>query len=189
VPEWRIKSEDTVLRTPWFGMSLAAVELPGGQCLEHYVLRRPPVVLTAMLDDQDRVLLVWRYRFITGTWGWELPSGLAGPQEDLPAAAAREALSETGWEPLDPRPLLQLHELPGLAGAVQHIFWTDRARQCGEPGWETTRLDWVPLRDAPALTAAGEIRAASTAAALLHLQASPPRDRESAAHPTDNSGN
>jgi len=89
------------LRTPWFGVSLAAVDLPGGQCLEHYVLRRPPAVLTAMLDDQDRVLLVWRYRFIPGTWGWELPSGLAGPQEDLPAAAAREALSETGWEPLD----------------------------------------------------------------------------------------
>jgi 8-oxo-dGTP pyrophosphatase MutT (NUDIX family) len=179
VPEWRIKSEDTLLQTPWFGVSLAAVELPDGQRLEHYVLRRPPVVLTAMLDDQDRVLLVWRYRFIPGTWGWELPSGLAAPEEDLAAAAAREALSETGWEPQDLRPLLQLDELPGLAGAVQHVFWSDRARQCGEPGWETARLDWVPLRDAPALTAAGQIRASSTAAALLHLLASPPRNHES----------
>jgi 8-oxo-dGTP pyrophosphatase MutT (NUDIX family) len=179
VAEWRITSEDTVLGTPWFGVSLAAVELPGGQSIEHYVLRRPPVALTAVLDDQDRVLLVWRYRFITGAWGWELPSGLAGPQDDLAAAAAREALAETGWEPLDPRPLLQLHELPGLADAAQHVFWTDRARQCGEPGWETTRLEWVPLRDAPALIAAGQIRASSTVAALLYLQASPPRDRAS----------
>ena len=65
--EWRITSEDIVLQTPWFEVSLAAVELPGGESLEHYVLRRPSVVLTAMLDDQDRVLLVWRYRFITGT--------------------------------------------------------------------------------------------------------------------------
>jgi len=174
VPEWRIEGEDSVLRTPWFGVSLAAVELPGGQRLEHYVLRRPPVVLTAMLDDQQRVLLVWRYRFITGSWGWELPSGLADPQEDLPGAAAREALAETGWEPMDPRPLLQLHELPGLAGAVQHVFWTDRARQRGEPGWETTRLDWVPLGDVPSLVTTGQIRASSTAAALLHLRASPP---------------
>jgi 8-oxo-dGTP pyrophosphatase MutT (NUDIX family) len=178
VAEWRIKSEETVLRTPWFGVSVAAVELPDGQAIEHYALRRPPVVLTAMLDDQDRVLLVWRYRFITSTWGWELPSGLADPQEDLPTAAAREALAETGWEPVDLRPLLQLQELPGLADAVQHVFWSDRARQCGEPGWETTRLEWIPLRDAAALTAAGQIRASSTAAALLHLQASPPRNRD-----------
>jgi len=183
VPEWRIESEESVLGTPWFGVSLAQVELPGGQRLEHYVLRRPPVVSTVILNDQDRVLLVWRYRFITDSWGWELPSGLADPQEDLPAAAAREALSETGWEPLDPRPLLQLHELPGLAGAVQHVFWTDRARQRGEPGWETARLDWIPLRDAPTLVSAGQIRASSTAAALLHLQASPPPNREPAPTP------
>jgi 8-oxo-dGTP pyrophosphatase MutT (NUDIX family) len=104
-----------------------------------------------------------------------LPSGLASPEEDLPAAAAREALSETGWEPLRPRPLIQLHELPGLAGAAQHVYWTDRARQCGEPGWETVRLDWIPLRDTPALIAAGQIRASSTAAALLHLLAAPPQ--------------
>lgn len=88
---------------PWFGVSLAAVELPDGQAIEHYVVRRPPIVLTAMLDERDRVLLVWRYRFITGTWAWKLPSG--------------------------------------LAHAVQHVFWTDRARQCSEPGWETTRLE------------------------------------------------
>lgn len=87
--EWRIISEDILLDTPWFGVSRAAVELPGGQSLEHYVLRRPPVVLTAMLDEQDRVLLVWRYRFITGTRAWELPSGLAGRDDELSAAAAR----------------------------------------------------------------------------------------------------
>jgi 8-oxo-dGTP pyrophosphatase MutT (NUDIX family) len=177
VAEWRITSEDIVLQTPWFEVSLAAVELPGGKSLEHYVLRRPSVVLTAMLDDQDRVLLVWRYRFITGTRGWELPSGLAGRDDELPAAAAREALAETGWEPLDPRPLVQFDELPGLAAAAQHVFWTDRARHRGAPGWETERLDWIPLREVPALVAAGQVRASSTAAALLHLHAARPRGR------------
>jgi 8-oxo-dGTP pyrophosphatase MutT (NUDIX family) len=41
-------------------------------------------------------------------WGWELPSGLADPAEDLAAAAAREALKETGWEPEGPELLLRL---------------------------------------------------------------------------------
>jgi hypothetical protein len=90
VAEWRIRSEDAVLRTPWFEVSLAEVELPGGQGLEHYVLRLPPVVLTAMLDDQDRVLLVWRYRFIPGTWGWELP-----PRDHRPAPHAPDSSGES----------------------------------------------------------------------------------------------
>jgi 8-oxo-dGTP pyrophosphatase MutT (NUDIX family) len=80
-------------------VGVADVELPGGRRIDHYLFRLPPVVLTAMQDDQDRVLLILRYRFIPGTWGWELPSGLADPAEDFAAAAARETLKETGWEP------------------------------------------------------------------------------------------
>jgi 8-oxo-dGTP pyrophosphatase MutT (NUDIX family) len=169
VAEWRITGQESKLQTPWFEVRLAGVQLPDGRNLDHYLFRLPPVVLTAMVDDRDQVLLVWRYRFIPGTWGWELPSGLADPAEDLAAAAAREALKETGWEPVDPAPLIQLQALPGLTDSVQHVFWSARAHHRGEPGWETTRMDWHPLRDAAALIATGQIRESSTAAALLQL--------------------
>jgi 8-oxo-dGTP pyrophosphatase MutT (NUDIX family) len=177
VVDWRMTSEEGVLRTPWFEVMLARVELPDGQSLDHYLFRLPPVVLTVMADEHDRVLLVWRYRFIPGTWGWELPSGLADPAEDLAAAAAREAVTETGWEPLDPAPLIQLQPLPGLADSVHHVFWSRRAQQRGEPGWETTRTEWLPLSDAAGLITSGQIRAASAAAALLHIQATRPPAR------------
>jgi 8-oxo-dGTP pyrophosphatase MutT (NUDIX family) len=173
VAEWRITGQESLLRTPWFEVLQAGVELPDGRNLDHYLLRLPPVVLTAMADERDRVLLVWRYRFIPGTWGWELPSGLADPREDLAAAAAREALKETGWEPLRPVPLIRLQALPGLADSVQHVFWSERAVHRSEPGWETTRIEWHPLRDAAGLIASGQIREASTAAALLHLASRP----------------
>lgn len=88
---WKNLGEKPVVHTPWFQLNIAEVELPGGRRLDHYVLRRPPVVLTAVLDSSDRVLLLWRHRFIPNSWGWELPSGIADPAEDL-AAAAREAL-------------------------------------------------------------------------------------------------
>ncbi len=45
------------------------------------------------------VLLLWRHRFITDTWGWEIPAGGIDPGETPPDAAARETLEETGWEP------------------------------------------------------------------------------------------
>ncbi|MGH3407768.1 MAG: hypothetical protein ACRDRJ_35495 [Streptosporangiaceae bacterium] len=47
----------------------------------------------------------------------------------------------------------------------------------GGSHWIPGRLDWIPLREVPALIAAGQVRASSTAAALLHLHAAPPRGR------------
>jgi hypothetical protein len=59
--EWKTLGEKPVVRTPWFQVGLADVELPGGRRIDHYLFRLPPVVLTAMQDDQDRVLLILRF--------------------------------------------------------------------------------------------------------------------------------
>jgi len=61
---WKTLSEEPVVRTPWFQVGLADVELPDGRRIDHCLFRLPPVVLTAMHDQQDRVLLILRYRFI-----------------------------------------------------------------------------------------------------------------------------
>ena len=167
--EWKTLGEEPVVRTPWFQVGRADVELPDGRRIDHYLFRLPPVVLTAMQDDRDQVLLILRYRFIPGTWGWELPSGLADPAEDLAAAAAREAFKETGWEPEGPEPLLRLEVSAGLTDSVHHVHRSFRATQLGEPGFETVRMEWFPLGDMPAMIASGEIRAASTSAAVLMI--------------------
>jgi 8-oxo-dGTP pyrophosphatase MutT (NUDIX family) len=168
---WKNLGEKPVVETPWFRLNLAEVELPGGHRLDHYLLRLPPVVLTAVLDSRDRVLLLWRHRFIPDSWGWELPSGIADPAEDLGAAAAREALKESGWEPLRLRLLLRLEPSGGLTDSVHHVYWTGQATYRGEPAaaFEAERIDWLPLSEVPALIADGQIRAASTVAALLWL--------------------
>ena len=74
---WKNLGEKPVVDTPWFRLNMADAELPGGRRLDHYVLRLPPVVLAAVLDAEDRVLMLWRHRFIPDTMGWELPSGIA----------------------------------------------------------------------------------------------------------------
>jgi 8-oxo-dGTP pyrophosphatase MutT (NUDIX family) len=169
--EWKTRGEEPVVRTPWFQVDKADVELPDGRRIDHYLFRLPPLVLTAMQDDQERVLLILRYRFIPGTWGWELPSGLADPAEDFAAAAARETLKETGWEPESPELLMRLEASAGLTDSVHYVYWTSRARQRGEPGFETVRMEWFPLGDMRAMIANGEIRAASTSAAVLMIGA------------------
>jgi ADP-ribose pyrophosphatase YjhB (NUDIX family) len=173
--EWRNLGEEPVTETPWFRLRQARVELPGGRQLDHYLLRLPPLTLTAMLDEQDRVLLLWRHRFIPGTWGWELPSGIAGPGAgaDLTATAARQALAESGWEPAEPRLLVTLRQNAGLTDSAAHVFVSRQAVHRGPPqaDFEAARIEWIPLARIPAMVAGGEITDAVTAAALLVLNA------------------
>jgi ADP-ribose pyrophosphatase YjhB (NUDIX family) len=174
---WRNLGEQPVVETPWFRLRQARVELPGGRQLDHYLLRLPALTMTAMLDGESRVLLLWRHRFIPDSRGWELPSGIAAPGADLAATAARQALAESGWEAIAPRPLLTLQQNSGLTDSAVHVFVTRRAMHRGPPeaDFEAERIEWIPLTDAPALISGGQVKDASTAAALLWLRASMPR--------------
>ena len=169
---WKNLGEKPVVDTPWFRLNMADVELPGGRRLDHYVLRLPPVVLAAVLDAEDRVLMLWRHRFIPDTLGWELPSGIADPAEDLAGAAARQAFNESGWEPGELRPLVRFEANSGLSDSVNHVFWTRRAIHRGDPpaAFEAERIDWIPLDQVPQLIVGGQIRSAVTAAALMLLR-------------------
>ncbi|HEV8223383.1 MAG TPA: hypothetical protein VGQ05_24220, partial [Streptosporangiaceae bacterium] len=44
---WRNLGEQPVVETPWFRLRQARVELPGGRQLDHYLLRLPPLTMTA----------------------------------------------------------------------------------------------------------------------------------------------
>jgi 8-oxo-dGTP pyrophosphatase MutT (NUDIX family) len=182
---WRNLGEQPVVETPWFRLRQARVELPGGRQLDHYLLRLPPLTMTAMVDERDRVLLLWRHRFIPDNRGWELPSGIAERGADpaeLAASASRQALAESGWEAVGMRPLLTLQQNGGLTDSAVHIFVTREAIYRGPPeaDFEAERIEWVPISAGPELIAAGQVRDASTAAALLWLQsaarAAAPRD-------------
>jgi 8-oxo-dGTP pyrophosphatase MutT (NUDIX family) len=169
---WINRGERTVYESPWFRLNKADVELPDGRHLDHYLLRQRPVVLTACVDAHDRVLMLWRHRFIPDTYGYELPSGVVDPGEDLEAAAARETLEETGWRPGPLKHLLTVEPSAGFSDAVHHAYYADTAHQVGAPedAIESDRIDWVPLADVPTLITEGKIRAANTVAALLQLR-------------------
>ena len=89
-------------------LSIADVELPDGVQFEQYVLRLPKAAVMVVLDDQrERVLMMWRHRFIIDRWVWELPGGYVDPEEDPAVTATREVEEETGgWRPREARPLV-----------------------------------------------------------------------------------
>jgi hypothetical protein len=71
---------------------------------------------------------------------------------------------------------MRLEPSGGLTDSVHHVYWTEQATHRGEPpaAFEAERIDWLPLSQVPALIADGQIRAASTVAALLYLHGGRP---------------
>ncbi|MFE2042376.1 NUDIX domain-containing protein [Streptomyces sp. NPDC059477] len=170
---WRNLGERTVYENRWVTVNMADVELPDGRHLDHTVIRLRPVAVATVVNEANEVLLLWRHRFITGAWGWELPSGGTGEGEDPAAAAAREFEEETGWRPGPMRLLLAVDPMPGISTSHHRVYWSDQAEQVRtvpEDDFESARREWVPLARVPDLIAGGEIRSANAVAALLLLQ-------------------
>ena len=92
---WTVHGERIIYDSPWIRLALTDVEIPGGECFEHHVVRMPADAAGTVIHDAERgVLLLWRHRFVTDTWGWEIPAGRVDPGETLEEAAVREAIEE-----------------------------------------------------------------------------------------------
>ncbi|MFF5480603.1 NUDIX hydrolase [Streptomyces sp. NPDC012935] len=169
--QWTKQSEQTVYENRWFTVNLADVELPDGRHLDHFLIRMRPVAVATVVNEAGEVLLLWRHRFITDTWGWELAAGVVEDGEDIVRAAARELEEETGWRPGPLHHLMSVEPSNGLTDARHHIYWADEGEYVGHPvdDFESDRREWVPLKLVPDMIARGEVPAANMAAALLML--------------------
>jgi 8-oxo-dGTP pyrophosphatase MutT (NUDIX family) len=134
-------------------------------------VRLQHVAITAVMDDRDRVLMLWRYRFVPDQWGWELPGGIVDEGEDGRSGAAREVEEETGWRPAKLEHLVTFQPMVGMVDAPHSVYVAQGAERVGEPTdvEEAGRVEWVPLADIPNLLAGGQLMGAGTLVAVLHL--------------------
>jgi 8-oxo-dGTP pyrophosphatase MutT (NUDIX family) len=106
--------------------------------------------VTVVLDESvERLLLIWRHRFIVDRWDWEVPGGYVDAGEDGAAAAAREVEEETGWRPRSVEFLLMFQPALGSADAPQDVYVARGADLVGEPEIdEAEAVRWVPVEEA-----------------------------------------
>ena len=168
---WRVHADRLVGENPTVRLSVASMELPDGTRFEQYVLRTPRVAMTVVLDDAgERVLLIWRHRFIMDRWVWELPGGYVEDGEDGPAAAAREVVEETGYRPRSIEHVLTFQPMAGTADSPFEIYLARGADPAGVPDAnETEAVRWVPLAEIPDLITQGQITGAATIIGVQHV--------------------
>lgn len=145
---WTVHGERFVYESPWVALSLVDVELSDGRRIDHHVVRMPRPAVGVVVHDPERgVLLLWRHRFITDTWGWEIPAGRVDEGETEEEAARRETLEETGWSVGELEPLVSFHPTNGLSDQRFTVFLGRGAVEVGEPSdpTEAERVEWLPL--------------------------------------------
>ena len=126
---WTVHGERSLYDSEWVRLRLADVELPDGTRFDHHIVRFPQQSSGVVVHDARLgVLLLYRHRFITDTWGWEIPAGRVDGGEELEAAGAREVLEETGWRPGRLRHVVTYHPAGGLTDATFHLLLADGGR-------------------------------------------------------------
>lgn len=171
---WTIHGERVIDDTRRLRLSIAQVELPDGVHFEQYVLRMPKAAITVLLDDvQERVLMIWRHRFVPDCWTWELPGGYVDSDEDPAVTAAREVEEETGWRPRRMTLLTRFQPLVGSADFENLLFLGEGAEDTGAPADinEAACVEWITLDSVRDRIARGEIIGAGTQIGLLHILA------------------
>jgi len=168
--QWTVHGERSLYTSDWINLHLVDVEIPGGVRFEHHVVRMPAGASGTVVHDAERgILLLWRHRFITDTWGWEIPAGRIDHGETPAQAAAREVLEETGWAPAPLRLLVSYHPTNGLSDQQFHLFAANGAEHRGEPtdAGESERVEWVALDDVRTAVFSGDVRDGLSLTALL----------------------
>ena len=170
--EWTIHGERVLDDTRRAVLSIADVELPDGVRFEQYVLRIPGAAMVIVLDDEERVLMMWRHRFIVDRWVWELPGGYLDPAEDPMACAAREVEEETGWRPRSMEKLVTFQPMVGTIDQENVVFLARGADFTGSAPDvnEAERIAWIPLADIQQHMDDGSIVGAGSVSGLLAVQ-------------------
>jgi 8-oxo-dGTP pyrophosphatase MutT (NUDIX family) len=157
--QWLDRGDTVIYDSAWVRLVTTDVVMPDGTRIDHHVVRLPHPAAGTIMIERGQVLLLWRHRFITDSWGWEIPAGAVDAGESLVTAAQREAVEESGWRPRTLEHLCAFHPANGVLDQMFHIFVSHDAEHLGEPTDvnEAARVEWRPIEAVRTSLLGGEI--------------------------------
>lgn len=128
---------------------------------DFYVVESPDWCNVVAVTDDDRLVMVWQYRFGSDELSLEIPGGVVDPGETPLESARRELLEETGYEAASIEPLLVVEPNPAIQNNRCHTFVARGARMVAAQSLdidEEMEVVLVPVSDLPELLDSGTIR-------------------------------
>ena len=120
----------TIYESKWINLHVDKVEMPGGRVVEDmHVLDYPSEgVGVVVVDDEERILLEYAYRYHTGNDGWEIPAGGVDEGESVLEAGRREVLEETGYETKDHKLVYTYNPSNGSSNQILNVVFCRAVR-------------------------------------------------------------
>ena len=174
---WLTRSTEVAFRNRWVTVALDQVQLPTGQQYTYTRLEPGGIGVGVIgFNAAGEVLLEREYRHGVHEVIWQLPGGLATPDEDLLAAGLRELAEETGYAPAptapDPRYLGVVWDNPALGPMRSHLYAAWDLVQTAQPRRdpaEFVTLHWVSVAWLKDAVRTGEIKDRVVVAAVAYL--------------------
>ena len=138
--EWpKIKSRQTVTVSPWVDLIAREIELaPGGPSEIYHAVQQQDYLAIVARTPSGHFPIVRQYRPALESFTWELPAGLAEPNEDLAEGCRRELLEETGYPTRAIYPLGTAAPCSGRLSNRIHSFFSETGERVDdfvpEPG-------------------------------------------------------
>jgi len=131
------------------------------------------------LLSNNRLVVEWNYRHVTGGWELELPAGLIEKGESPLDCAKRELQEETGYTGSNWKKAGWVHTLPGITGQKAFVFLARNLKPgpSRREASEMMRIETVSVREAYRMLRAGLIVHAPTVVGLSLAQKELERSR------------
>ncbi|MBV8638977.1 MAG: NUDIX hydrolase [Candidatus Eremiobacteraeota bacterium] len=122
-PQWRIRSRTMVIDSPFLKLRRDEIELPDGKRIPDYFVRESSgFVIVFALTDDERVVVVYQYRYGIDRITLELPAGAMEDEEHPLLCAKRELIEETGFTSDNWEELLVAPSDPVRSNSVMHAY-------------------------------------------------------------------
>ena len=112
-----------IYENPWVNLYVDKVIFPDGRLIEkhHYLHYDRQSVGIVIENDEDEILLIQSYRYVTNSIEWEIPAGRIEEGETPQEAGKREVLEETGYTVTEPSIIYTFNPANGMSDAVFNI--------------------------------------------------------------------
>jgi ADP-ribose pyrophosphatase len=153
------------------------VEMPNGETTPYGVVTLGDCVGVLPFVDDDTVLLIRQFRYVSGMVRWEMPTGGVHSGERFEDAARRELLEETGHQARGLSYISSFHTSKSVVDETAHLYAAhDLSTVDGWAGGDSTEFIEIcptPLKRVVEMVRSGEISDAMTIIAVLQLTSRP----------------